>query len=198
MPAQVRHKKHKSLLKSLFLSKKYHRLASPASVPSIRETAEQALEELDAALSGISVHALRPRARSTFVNVFRHYVLPKLSSQLSLSGATILGFHTSYHCAHMSVPAAFASTPTPTSPAIALPSDDNDNETDTDANSVLAAVVMLLVDLAVRATIRVVHASGMHRAACISHCGLSWLREHFGRGGSWLAAGKVDNGERSM
>lgn len=106
-----------------------------------------------------------------------------------------------YHCAHMSVPAAFASTPTLTSPAIALPSDDNDNETDTDANSVLAAVVVLLVDLvdlAVRATIRVVHASGMHRAACISHCGLSWLREHLGRGGSRLAAGKVDNGERSM
>ncbi|KAL1666078.1 hypothetical protein GGF50DRAFT_113472 [Schizophyllum commune] len=191
MPAQVRHKKHKSLLKSLFLSKKYHCLASPASVPSIRETAEQALEELDAALSGISAHALRPRARST--ERAPSGPRARMNELIQLPEAS-----TSYHCAHMSVPAAFASTPTPTSPAIALPSDDNDNETDTDANSVLAAVVMLLVDLAVRATIRVVHASGMHRAACISHCGLSWLREHFSRGGSWLAAGKVDNGERSM
>ncbi|KAL1709521.1 hypothetical protein EV121DRAFT_252909 [Schizophyllum commune] len=162
-PAQVRHKKHKSLLKSMFSSKKYHHLASPASAspPSIlppTKSAEQALEELDAASSGMSARALRRRARSTFVDVFRRYVLPELSSRFPPGGyytwvtaSMIRRAHArmdeliqlpeasvSYHRAHMPVPAVFASASasTPTSPAIALPSDDEDDETDTDASSI--------------------------------------------------------------
>ncbi|TRM66951.1 hypothetical protein BD626DRAFT_534992 [Schizophyllum amplum] len=140
-------KKCKSLFRSIVSSiVPSHPLPSP-SAP--RTSAKLVLEELEASASGISARALRRRARSTLVDVFRRYVLPELSSRFPPGGyytwvaaSMIRRAHArmeelvqqaarempeaslSYHRAHMSATAALS------------PDDDYDDETDTDGSSI--------------------------------------------------------------
>ncbi|KAL1739533.1 hypothetical protein HDZ31DRAFT_49239 [Schizophyllum fasciatum] len=156
-PAQQRQKKHRSLLKSMFSSRKcaQQQAGSSASLSPLTSpaSAEQALEELEATRAVLSARALRRRARSTLVDVFRRYVLPELVSRFPPGGyyawvtaSMVRRAHArmeelihlaakdmpdgpaSYHRAHMSMS---------TSTSTHLPGpDDCDDETDTDGSSI--------------------------------------------------------------